>query len=98
MTQAGTCHPSVKAIFDFLSACGVDVVALKRSIAFGLLRSRARAYCAIYDAVKTLEVTWMIASVLHPAPLCVPPCIRTKVIFGPITPAPAPVDRPEDTG
>ena len=53
MTQAGTCHPSVKAIFDSLSACGVDVVALKRSIAFGLLRSRARAYCAIYDAVKT---------------------------------------------
>ena len=53
MTHTGTCHPSVKAIFDALSACGVDIVALKRSIAFGLLRSRAQAYRSIYDAVKT---------------------------------------------
>ena len=28
MTHTGTCHPRVKAIFDSLSACGVDVVAL----------------------------------------------------------------------
>ena len=36
-----------------MSACGVDVVALNRSIHFGLLRYRARTYRAIYDAVKT---------------------------------------------
>ena len=39
------------AIHTNTPACGVDVVALKRSMAFGLLKSRA--YRAIYDAVKT---------------------------------------------
>ena len=98
LTHTGTCHPSVNGIFDSLSACGLDVVALKRSIAFGLLRSRAHAYRAIYDAVKTSR-----SDVVHS--LSPPPrssvratCARTQVTFGPATPALAPVDRPMDTG
>ena len=85
MTHTGTCHPSVKAIFDSLSACGVDVVALKRSIAFGLLRSRAHAYRAIYDAVKTprSDVDYSLSPL--PAPLCVPPVL---VLRSPLAPLP----------
>ena len=98
MTHTGTCHPSVKAIFDSLSACGVDVVALKRSIAFDLLRSRAHAYRAIYDAVKTprSDVDYSLSP--PPRSSLRVACARTQVTFGPTTPAPAPVDRPMDTG
>ena len=98
MTNTGTCHPSVKAIFDSLSACGVDVVALKRSIAFGLLRSRAHAYRAIYDAVKTprCDVDYSLSSPPRSSERVA--CARTQVTFGPATPAPAPVDRPMNTG
>ena len=97
MTQAGTCHPSVKAIFDSLSACGVDVVALKRSIAFGLLRSRVHAYRATYNAVKTPRSD--VGYSLSPPPRYSvrAACAHTQVTFGPTTPAPAPVDRPMDT-
>ena len=52
MTHTGTCLSSSKAIFDSLSSFGGDAIALKRSIAFCHLRSRTRAYRAIYDAVK----------------------------------------------
>ena len=98
MTHTGTCHPSVKAIFDSLSACGVDVVALKRSIAFGLLRSRAHAYRAIYDAVKTprSDVDYSLSPPPRSSMLAV--CARTQIIFGPAIPAPASVDRQMDTG
>ena len=98
MTHTGTCHPSVKAIFDSLSACGVDVVALKRSIAFGHLRSRAHAYRAIYDAVKTprSDVDYSLSP--PPRSSVRVACARTQVTFGPTTPAPAPVDRSMDTG
>ena len=98
MTRTGTCDPSVEAIFDFLSACGVDVVALKRSIAFGLLRSRAQAYRAIYDAVKTprSDVDYSLSP--PPRSSVRAACARTQVTFGPATPAPTPVDRPMDTG
>ena len=72
MTHTGIRHPSVNAIFDSLSACGVDVVALKRSIAFGLLRSRAQAYRAIYDAVKTprSDVDYSLSPLLCACRLC----------------------------
>ena len=53
MSPTGTHHHHTIAIFKSLSACGVDVVELKRSIAIILLKSRARAYRAIYDATKT---------------------------------------------
>ena len=98
MTHTGTCHPSVKAIFDSLSACGVDVVALKRSIAFGLLRSRAHAYRAIYDAVKTprSDVDYSL-SPPHRSSVSTA-CARTQVSLRPAPPAPAPLDRPMDTG
>ena len=88
----------VKAIFDSLSACGVDVVALKRAIAFGLLRSRAQAYRVIYDAVKTprSDVDYSLSP--PPRSSVRAACARTQVTFGPATPAPAPVDRPMDTG
>ena len=90
MTHPGTRHPSVKDIFDSLSACGVDVVALKRSIAFGLLRSRAHAYRAIYDAVKTprSDVDYSLSPPLRSSVRAA--CARTQVTFGPATPAPAP--------
>ena len=70
-----------------LSACGVDVVALKRSIAFGLLRSRAQAYQAISDAVTPRsDVDYSLSprprSSVHTA------CARTQVTFGPATLAP----------
>ena len=96
MKHTGTWHLSVKAIFDSLSACGVDVVALKRSIAFGLLRSHA--YRAIYDAVKTprSDVDYSLSP--PPRSSMRAACARTQVTFGPATPAPAPVDRPMDTG
>ena len=96
MTHTGTCHPSVKAIFDSLSACGVDVVALKRSIAYGLLRSRAQAYRAIYDAVKTPRSDVYYSLSPPPRSSVRAACARTQATFGPATPAP--VDRPMDTG
>ena len=79
MTHTGTCHPSVKAIFDSLSACGVDVVALKRSIAFGLLRSRAHAYRAIYDAVKIPRSGVDYSLSLPPRSSVRAACVRTQV-------------------
>ena len=81
MRYTGTCHPSVKAIFDSLSACGVDVIALKRSIAFGLLRSSAQAYRAIYDAVKTprSDVDYSLSP--QPRSSVRAACARTQVTF-----------------
>ena len=61
----GTHHHHTTAIFKFLSACGVDVVELKRSIAITLLKFRARAY----------RVMWTIASVPLPAPQRAPPVL-----------------------
>ena len=89
MTHTSTCHPSVKAIFDSLSACGVDVVALKWSRAFGLLRSRAHAY---RRGDEDYSHSPPPRSSVRAA------CARNQVTFGPTTPAPAPVDRPMDTG
>ena len=76
----------------------VDVIALKRSIAFGLLRSRAQAYRAIYDAVENprSEVDYSLSP--PPRSSVRATYARTQVTFGPTTPAPAPVDRPMDTG
>ena len=50
--HTGTCHHNTKVIVDSLPVCGFYVVALKRLIALGLLRFRARAYRFIYDSVK----------------------------------------------
>ena len=62
----------------------VDVVALKRSIAFGLLYSRAHAYPAIYDAVKTPHSD--VDYSLSPPTSVRTTCALTRVIFGPATP------------
>ena len=97
MTHTDTCHPNIKAIFYSLSACGVDVVAPKGSIAFGLLSSRARTYRAIYDAVKTPRSD-VDHSLSPPSRSSRGACARAQVTLGPATPAPAPVDRPMDTG
>ena len=74
------------------------IVTLKRSIAFGLLRFRAQAYRAIYDAVKTpcSDVDYSLSP--PPRSSVRATCARTQVTFGPATPTPAPVDRPMDTG
>ena len=53
MSPTGTHHHHTITIIKSLSTCGVDVVKLKRSIAIILLKPRARAYRAIYDAAKT---------------------------------------------
>ena len=68
------------------------------AIAFGLLRSRAQAYRVIYDAVKTprSDVDYSLSP--PPRSSVRTACARTQVTFGPATPAPAPVDRPMDTG
>ena len=68
-----------------------------RSIALGLLRSRAQAYRAIYDAVKTprSDVDYSLSP--PPRSSVRAACARTQVTFGPATPAPAPVDRSMDT-
>ena len=76
----------------------VDVVALKRSIAFGLLHSRALAYRANHDSVKTphSDVDYSLSPPPRSSVRSI--CALTQVTFGPATPAPAPVDRPMDTG
>ena len=89
---------SFRGKYDSLSACGVDVVALKRSLAFGLLRSRAQANRAIYDAVKTPRNDVDYSPSPPPRSSVRAACARTQVTFGPATPALAPVDRPMNTG
>ena len=59
--------------FKSLSACGVDVVELKRSIA-ALLKFRTRAYRAMM-LPRPLAVMWTIASVPLPAPQRAPPVL-----------------------
>ena len=68
-----------------VGTCGVDVVALKRPIALDLLCIRARAYVRSMMLSPPLVVTWPIASVLHPAPLCAPPVL---VLRSPLVPLP----------
>lgn len=75
----------------FLSTSfGVDVVALKRSIAFNLLHSRAHAYRAICDVVKTPRSDKDHSLSLRPRSSVRSACACTQVAFGPTTPAPAP--------
>ena len=57
---------------------------LERSTTFGLLRSRAHAYRAIYDAVKTTCID-KDHSLIPPAPLCVLP---VPVSRSPLVPLP----------
>ena len=70
---------------------------LERSTTFGLLRSRAHAYRAIYDAVKTTCID-VDHSLIPPRSYVRTACASIQVTFGPATPAPAPLDRPMDTG
>ena len=95
MTHTGIC---TKPVFDFLSACGVDVIALKRSIAFGHLRSRTRAYRAIYDAVKIPRTDEDYCLSPPPRSSGRTAYARTQVTFGSTTPAPSLLDRPIDAG
>ena len=100
MSPTGMHHHNTIAIFKSLSACGVDVVELKRSIAIIiLLKSRARSYRDIYDAAKTPRIA--ISDIDHR--LSPPPhssvrsaCARTQTYPSPASPAP--VDRQMDTG
>ena len=73
-------------IFNSLSACGVDKVALKCSVALGL---RARAYRAIYDSVKAPHSD--VGYRLRPLPRCSvrTTCVRIQITFGP---NPVPMD------
>ena len=99
MSPTGMHHHHTTAIFKSLSACGVDVVALKRSIAFGLLRSRAHAYRAIYDAVKTpRSVDYSLSP--PPRSSARTACARSAAPSNPAStdPVPAPADWPMDTG
>ena len=75
-----------------------NIVELERTIAITLLKFRARAYRAIYDAAKTphSDVDYSLSPPPRSSALIA--CARTQVTFGPTTPAPAPVDRPMDTG
>ena len=61
-------------------------------------RDRAQAYRAIYDAVKTprSDVNYRLSP--PPRSSVRAAGTRTRVTFGPATSAPAPVDRPMDTG
>ena len=47
---------------------------------------------------RPLVVMWTTALVPRPAPLCVPPVPVLRLTLSSATPAPAPVDRPMDTG
>ena len=95
MSPTGTHHHYTIAIFKSLSAC-VDVMALKRSIAIILLKSRARAYRAIYDAAKTPRSD--IDHSLSPPPRSSvhTACARTQA--HPCPAPPAPVIWQMDTG
>ena len=64
---------------------GVDVVVLKRPIAIILLKSRAQAYRAIYDAVKTPRSDIDHSLSPRPAPLCALPA---RVLRSPLVPLP----------
>ena len=81
-------HHHTTAIFKSLSACGVDEVELTRSIAITLLKSRARAYRASYDAPKTPRSD--VDDCLSPPPrssVCTA-CARTQAHPSPASPAP----------
>ena len=96
-------HPQVHATLasrPSLFPCLHAVLMLLRSSGLKHLASCALVLRHIVRSMtlsRHLVVTWIIASVLYPAPLCAT-CARTQVTFGPATPAPAPVDRPMDTG
>ena len=98
MSPTGTHHHHTTAIFKSLSACGVDVVELKRSIAITLLKFRARAYRVIYDAAKTprSDVDYSLSP--PPRSSARAACARSSASSTPAAPDPAPVDRPMDTG
>ena len=100
MFPIGTHHHHTTAIFKSLSACGVDVVELKRSIAITLLKLRSRAYRAIYDAAKTprSDVDYSLSP--PPRSSARTACARSSAPStpAPTDPAPTPVDRPMDTG
>ena len=81
-----------------LSACGVDVVELKRSIAITLLKFRARAYRAIYDAAKTPRSVVDYSLSPPPRSSARTACARSSAPSTPTATDPAPVDRPMDTG
>ena len=100
MSPTGTHHYHTTAIFKSLSACGVDVVELKRSIAITLLKFRARAYRAIYDAAKTSRSDVDYSLSPPPRSSVRTACARSSVPSTPAAtdPAPAPADRPMDTG
>ena len=96
MSPTGTHHHHTTAIFKSLSACGVDVVELKRSIAITLLKFRARAYRVIYDSAKTprSDVDYSLSP--PPRSSARAACARSSASSTPA--APDPVDRPMDTG
>jgi hypothetical protein len=96
LSPNGSFHHRTKPIFAALKACGVDVVALKHSMAFGLLRLRSRAYNTIYDAIRVPRSD--VDHTLSPPPRSSvrTACARAQVAFG--SPPPAPVSRPMDTG
>ena len=95
ISPTGTHQHHTIAIFKSLSACGVDAVELKRSIAIILLKSRARAYRAIYDAAKTPHID-KDHSLSPPSRSSVrAACARTQSHPGPASTAP--VDRQMDT-
>ena len=100
MSPTGTHHHHTTAIFKSLSACGVDVVELKRSIAITLLKFRARVYRAIYDASKTPRSD--VDYSLSPPPRSSErtACARSSALSTPAftDPAPAPANWPMDTG
>ena len=88
MSPTGTHHHHTITIFKSLSACGVDVIELKRSIAIILLKSRARAYRAIYDDAKTPRSD--VDHSLSPPPRSSvrTACARTQAHPSPTPPAP----------
>ena len=96
MSPTGTHHHHTTAIFKSLSACGVDVVELKRSIAITLLKFRARAYRVIYDAAKAPRSD--VDYSLSPPPRSSARAACARSSSTPAAPDPAPVDRPMDTG
>ena len=105
MSPTGTHHHITTAIFKSLSACGVDVVELKRSIAITMLKFRARfshlnSNRAIYDAAKTprSDVDYSLSP--PPRSSARTACARSSAPSTPAStdPVPAPADWPMDTG
>jgi hypothetical protein len=96
LSPTGTYHPRTKPFFQALTASGVDVVALKRSIAFGLLRLRAYAYNAMYDGVKVArgDVDYSLSP--PPRSSARTACARAQAVFGPDPPVSS--ARPMDIG